>query len=525
MAEITYEQAMQGLKAASDAGDAKAATHFAEIANSFRQTPSRDNAPISQEDAAKWGQTDSWWTNPTTPPEEGAFNRIATSGAVGLGVGAALGAPTGVGIIPGAVGGGITGLISGVSGEVARQYGAPEPVIVASELIGGGIPSAAKAVAQKGLSMFPSRGKSLASIADLGAQTNVEQNIASKSKDILFGKPSMKEGYTEGNALATQINLRKQLLGETDDTLGTIDSTKNVSEILRGRLYDNLKSLREQYSTVTSKTPATFDRFGLPASPATSSRTKVQNAFINSPEYAKLQYDIGVLKQEGGKLKGVDLNEMKTILMSEINKDPNVVKNSSQNILNLIQNGGIYQVATKGAEAETKTIINESVRNALKKRFDEYLERNLGQKDYSILKQAEAAEFTAKARDNIPSIVNAEFKGTKEMLNETLAALKNSPEGRKELAAGVFQHLRKFDDSKSILSEFAKSRSSLRQSGVFSDKQLDDITSKIKEYDKIKDSGLRFAKIQNAITFPLIGVLSSQVSSKQTSTPFGIEKL
>ena len=122
----------------------------------------------------------------------------------------------------------------------------------------------------------------------------------------------------------------------------------------------------------------------------------------------------------------------------------------------------------------------------------------------------------------IPLLLNAEFKGSNELLKETLSSIRNSPEARKEFAAATFQHLRKFDDSKTLLSEFSKNRAALRESGVMSDKQIDSITTNIKQFDKIKDKGLRFAKIRNAIAFPLIGVVASEGAGQSKSTPFGL---
>lgn len=80
----------------------------------------------------------SWLTSPTIPQDFSA-QRVGESVALGTGIGAALGAPTGVGIIPGAIGGAASGLVAGVTGEFARQAGAPESVILASEITGGSI--------------------------------------------------------------------------------------------------------------------------------------------------------------------------------------------------------------------------------------------------------------------------------------------------------------------------------------------------------------------------------------------------
>lgn len=457
----------------------------------------------------------SWWTSPTVPPSDSGLQRIGESTAIGAGIGAAVGAPTGVGIVPGAIGGGISGLFSGVAGEIARKQGAPEPVILASEFAGGSVPSILKNIAAKGLSSIPYRGKVLAGFFET---PQVEAKVSGLTKDILFGKKALPTGYNVDNSLETQTALRQQYLGESLDTLGDISPDKKVSDILREKLYSGLQSAREKEIVSATKTPVTRDVMGVVTGGGKTVITRDQNAFIRSPEYKGLMQDLTTL-EERDMLDGTSLASLKKILSEEFSTNPAVKEKASQDILNLIQNGGVYTVGKKGAELETKTKINEATRKVLKERFDAYLERNMGSKAYSNLKAAEAAEFTAQARDEIPMIIQSKFKYGSSEMNDVLNSIKNSPEGKQDFATAVMQHLRGFDTEKEMMSEFSRLRPALKEAGVFDNQQISTIYNKIKSYEKIKDTGMRFKNIQNAITFPLTGVLGSQGANSRKSNP------
>lgn len=459
----------------------------------------------------------SWWTSPTIPQDFSA-QRVGESVALGTGIGAALGAPTGVGVIPGAIGGAASGLVAGVTGEFARQAGAPESVILASEIAGGSLPQITKNIASKGLSAMPGRGKTLASFFET---PQVEQQIDSQLRTLMFGKPSIAVNYTRENSLAVQDELRQKLLGESLENLGQNEPTKKVSDIIRGQLYDGLKRLSEQKVTTVTTTPPKFNIFGMQTEGGKKVVEKAPNVFINSPEYKSLIEKMKDLKDRD-LLTNEQLGSLNKILAEELSKRPGVKEKASQDILNLIQNGGVFTVSKKGAEAETKTKIPEEARLILRDNFNSFLERNLGSQKYNILKQAEAAEFTAAARDEIPAILETGFRYGSPEMNAVLTSIKNSPEGRKDFANAVNQHLFNLTDEKKMLSEFNRLRPALIEANVFTPKEIAGIYTNIKSFGPIKDQALKLKKIQNAITFPLVGVGSAEMSNKPKSAPLDV---
>lgn len=337
----------------------------------------------------------------------------------------------------------------------------------------------------------------------------------------MFGKPSIAVNYTRENSLAVQDELRQKLLGESLENLGQNEPTKKVSDIIRGQLYDGLKKLSEEKVTTVTTTPPKFNIFGMQTEGGKKIVEKAPNVFINSPEYKTLIERMKDLK-ERDLLTNEQLGSLNKILAEELSKRPGVKEKAAQDILNLIQNGGVYTVAKKGAEAETKTKIPEEARLILRDNFNSFLERNLGSQKYNILKQAEAAEFTAAARDEIPAILETGFRYGSPEMNSVLSSIKNSPEGRKDFANAVNQHLFNIADDKKMLSEFNRLRPALIEANVFTPKEIAGIYTNIKSFASIKDQALKLKKIQNAITFPLIGVGSAEMSNKPKSAPLDV---
>lgn len=450
---------------------------------------------------------DSWFTSPTIP-QEFSGKRVLESTGYGAGIGAALGAPTGLGVVPGAVAGGFSGLASGIGGEFARMSGAPQSAILATEILSGGLPTLTKNILAKGLTAFPGRSKSLAQLFE---SPQVEREINTELRTMMFGKPKINVNYTTENTLATQENLRQNFLGETVETLGTTEPTKKVSDILRGRLYDTLKNLKDQSTIVIEETPARFDSLRMQIAPATSKVSKVPNVFINSPEYKQLSSQLIDLRKRN-LLTASEFKNLRTTLAEDLSTRPGVAENASQDILNLIQNGGVYTVQKKGGEAITQQKIPEEARKLLKEQFDNYLERTVGGKQYEILKQAEKAEFIAKARDEIPAILETGFKYGSAEMDEVLNSIKNSPEGRKDFSEAVMQHLYNIPDAKKMVSEFNRLRPALIESKVFTPKEVAGIYTKIKSFEPIKDQAVKRKQLQNAIVFPIIGAQSAEMA-------------
>lgn len=414
-------------------------------------------------------------TQPTTP-EEFSWRDVGTSAAMGAGLGTVIGGPAG-GVI-----GGITGGISGVAGEVAGTQGASPIGRFATELVAGGVPQVGVNLAQRFGASIRTR-----NLAKLFKEPELDQKANETAKTILFGKRQLPEGYTVANSDATQANLRRQYLGETDETMGAFAPGKKVSDILRDKLYTGLQTARDE-----------------------------NKAFLKSDEFKGLMEDLKDLRARD-MLDGTSLKSLTTILGEEMSNRPNVREKASQDILNLIQNGGVYTVAKKGAEVETKTKINEATRAALKKRFDEYLERNMGSKAYSELKAVEAAEFAAQARDEIPLILQSNFKYGSPEMDAVLSSIKNSPEGKKDFATAVMQHLRGFDEEAKILSEFSRLRPALKEAGVFSSEEISNIYKNIKSFEKVRDTATRINRVKNAVLFPLVGAVSSQTTNTKNN--------
>lgn len=413
-----------------------------------------------------------------TAPEEFSWKDVGTSAAMGAGLGTVIGGPAG-GVI-----GGITGGISGVAGEVAGTQGVSPIGRFAIELGAGGLPQFGINAAQRFGASIRTR-----NLAKLFKEPELDQKANETAKTILFGKRQLPEGYTVANSDATQANLRRQYLGETDETMGAFAPGKKVSDILRDKLYTGLQTARDENKT-----------------------------FLKSDEFKGLMEDLKDLRARD-MLDGTSLKSLTTILGEELSTRPNVRGKASQDILNLIQNGGVYTVAKKGAEVETKTKINEATRAALKKRFDEYLERNMGSKAYSELKTVEAAEFAAQARDEIPLILQSNFKYGSPEMEAVLSSIKNSPEGKKDFAVAVMQHLRGFDDEAKILSEFSRLRPALKEAGVFSSEEISNIYKNIKSFEKVRDTATRINRVKNAVLFPLVGATSAEVTNNKKANP------
>lgn len=416
-------------------------------------------------------------TQPTTP-EEFSWRDVGTSAAMGAGLG------TVVGGLPGTVIGGITGGISGVAGEIAGTQGVSPLGRFAVELGAGGLPQFGINVAQRFGASIRTR-----NLAKLFKEPELDQKANETAKTILFGKTVLPEGYSVKYQDDMQAALRRQYLGETDETMGAFAPGKKVSDILRDKLYTGLQTTRDE-----------------------------NKAFLKSDEFKALMEDIKDLRARD-MLDGTSLKSLTTILSEELSTRPNVREKASQDILNLIQHGGEYQVAKRGAEFETKTKINEATRLALKNRFDEYLERNMGSKAYSELKAVEAAEFVAKARDEIPAIIQSNFKYGSAEMNQVLESIKRSPEGKKDFALAVMQHLRSFDDEAKMLSEFSRLRAALKETGVMTPEEISNTYKNIEGFKSLRDKATRINRVKNAVLFPLVGAISSEASNTKKENP------
>jgi hypothetical protein len=445
-----------------------------------------------------------------TAPELFSWKDVGTSTAMGVGLGATFGG------IPGAAIGGVTGFTSGVAGEIMGTTGASPLNRFTAELVAGGIPQITTNLAQRFGTSIRTR-----NLAKLFKEPEIDQKANELAKTILFGNKQLPKGYTVENQDATQAALRKQFLGETDDTLGNFAPGKKVSDILREKLYTGLQATRDITTRSVTRTPVVRDVMGVPISGGQRVVSNNQNAFIRSPEYKLLLEDLEDLK-ESDELVGTSLKSLKTILNMELSTRPNVRENASQSILNLIQHGGVWELGKKGAEMETRTKINEATRTVLKKRFDEYLERNMGSKAYSELKAAEAAEFVAAARDEIPMILQTDFKYGSPQMNSVLDSIKRSPEGKKDFATAVIQHIRSFDDPVKMKSELNRLRAALKEAEVLSPQEISNIYKNIEGFKGLRDKATLINRMKNTIIFPLIGVAGSESANQRKAAPLDV---
>ena len=448
------------------------------------------------------------FTSPS-PEEEFSFKDVLASGAVGAGVGAVLGSPTLVGTGPAAAAGGFLGLTSGVAGEAARAAGwSPAAALTAETVAGLGTNVMAKG-AKEAIALVPNWTirQTVKSLPGGRVAENARKVVGEK----MFGKDRFNTFFTTENTEATQATLKKQLGLDDLTTIGE-NVNRKASSILRDQLYTGLKNLKGQTSRTREVTPATFDRFGLPVAPKKVTTKEVPNVFRTSPEYKKLEDDLDVLV-ENLYLSPKELRDLKKIVSNEISQKPGVQAEATSELFNLIQNGGLRQARSKGAQAETETLIPEKAREVLKKRFDDYLERNLGAKEYSILKGAERQEFIAEARDAMPTILNEGLNLTSKTFKDVIKTVKDSPEGKKDFMGMVNQHLNRQDTPEKMLSEWKRLSTGLRELDIISTKEAADIMKKVAELPKNVDALTRRKALQNLILFPAVAATGAELQS------------
>jgi hypothetical protein len=419
------------------------------------------------------------FTSPS-PEEEFSFKDVLASGVVGTGLGAALGSPTLVGTGPAAAAGGFLGLTSGVAGEAARAAGwSPAAALTAETVAGLGTNVMAKG-AKEAIALVPNWTIRQTVKSLPGGQ--VAENARKVVGEKMFGKDRYNLFNTTENSEATQQALKQQLFGQDVVSLG-VNADRKASDILREKLYSSTRNLKQS-----------------------------GNTFSTSPEYTALVDDARALMERGMMSKD-EFTNLQKILRLELSKNPKVEPFAQQDILNLIQNGGVYTVAKKGAEVETKTKIPEAAREKLKERFNEYLERNLGSKQYDVLKGAERQEFIAEARDAMPTLLNEGFKFGSPEFTKIINLVKQSPEGKKDLMGALNQHLNSIEDPQKMLKEWQRIAPGLRELGVLDRQGTADIMKKVAELPKNVDKLTLKKNLQNLILFPAVAATGAELQS------------
>lgn len=459
------------------------------------------------------------WETFTTPiePQEFSGKDVLTEGAIGAGIGAALGSPTLIGAPAGALTGGILGLTSGMAGEVSRAMGnTPATTLGLEALFGLGTQGIGLA-AKEATKLLPWKGRVLSAMLP----GNLEKNASKIVGERMFGKDTYGLLHTTENSEATQTALKNQIFGNDIDLL-TSNVDKKASDILREGYYNTLKELKDTTITTTEQIPATFSRFyNKEVTKPSIKVTKLPNVFSTSPEYKLLLDDVDTIAQRTNMSSG-EIRDMQQILRNELSKKPAIAETSQSDVLNLLQNGGVYTVAKKGGEAETKTKIPEEARKALVKRFDQYLERNVGEKQYSILKNAERQEFIAEARDAIPTLLDEGFRLGSPEFTKAISLIEQSPTGKQDVINAFNQHIKNLENPEDMKRAFVSIAPKLRALKIIDRKGTSDISQKIRATQKGTSDLVKAQTLKNILIFPTISTTTSEVIGNDRLNPFKV---
>jgi len=452
----------------------------------------------------------------TSQPEQPFdWGNVLTSGAVGAGIGSLVAGQTAGG---GAVAGGIAGLSSGVASEVFRSKGAPPLVTFAAEAGGGIVPVSIAKLGSKAIGAVNYRAGRLADLAlnENKKFTTEEIRATLRAKEQMFGKATFDGLYTSQHSDAEQYALKKEfgLVG---------NETQKASDVARQDFYAKIKGLKDNVEVTNPE--AGMVPYGTRAGDTLTSKPIV---FADSPEFKELQADLIALRQRGGLSDKGDLAHITQVAGLEKSANPRITPFSTKDMLNLIQNGGIYTASKKGAEAETKTKITEASRKALESRFDEFLQRNVGDAAYSTLKGIERREFQAAAKDSVTTLVDSKFRMGSEAYEQSLNNLKRSPEGKALLMQAVNQHFLKFGQEQAtktgkivgmestpqkLTAELHRLRPALVDSGILARSDFQAIQDKIKLLPKTIDSNKRNQIIATYLSRAMAGTAGAEVAN------------
>lgn len=442
-------------------------TNYVPIEQQVFDDPSVENL-ISRNPPSMGQKAWNWLTSPQDPQEPSLAN-IALSGVAGGVLGSeslGLGYGTGVGTIG--------GLFSGVAGEIARSQGASPLVTFTSELAAGGVPSAAIA-GKQALKAVSYRGGRAAELLP-----DSREALALKTaKEKLFGKNTVDVIYTTKNSDETQINLAKEYLPNT-----VLPSDKTVSSVFRENMYREIAGLKKPFEFEVMPTGGNLVPFGQKGA-FTPTKTIATDPilFSKSPQFKALQEDLLVLK-ERLKLSPKERANLNKLVMNDNHPNAQVQEKSIEDLVNLIQNGGSTVVSKIDGKPQTQQLIPEPAQEVLRKHFNDFLETNLGKREYDKLKAIEQAEGIAKARDTIPTLLDANFKFGSEEYKRIVGYIKQSPEGKEDFKKALLQHFSTFDNTKAMKTEFVRLRGAIEQSGILKREDLANLSQKINSFDR-----------------------------------------
>lgn len=413
--------------------------------------------PMSVEETLT--QPQSMWETLTSPtqPQPFSVGNIAKDVAIGAGLGALYTGPTaGAGAIMGAG----AGLAGGTLSELARATGQAPLTQVAAGAFGGEIPVVAKVSGKGVLKAFDwKKGRIAEEISDLSPKQSFE---ILKAKKDLYGDMLVGKLYTTEKSDIVQNEVR-QKFPEIE-----FKPNEKASTTLRQKLFDDVSK---------------------------------NNDFTKSPEYAELTRDIQISRELVEGSKG-DLPIITKIFNAQQSKFPEARERSTKSILNLVQSGGKFN--SKKGEAEK--LISDEAQQALKNRFEQYLERTVGSNSYQELKSVEALEFGALAEDAMNTLKQTNFKfADKGQQEQLLLSLKNSPTGGDTFKKSFTEYLGTLKDESAMKAAFNRMRPVMDDLNVLSRAQQEDVYKRVIEFEKTVAKNKKAQVTRDLLTGALVG--------------------
>lgn len=418
----------------------------------------------------------------------------------------------------GTIGGGVAGAASGLTGELLRSMGRSKAEVFTGELLGGFAEGAVKKLGSKAISIIDYKTGKAADL--MKSVSSDEERAILKAKEKVFG-PSTFEGlYSTKNSDALQNTLKSQL----QQSGVVVDDTMKASSIVRDSLYNDLKALKSEVTVSTQKVPAEYDSFGMLKTPERIVTKAQPNVFFNSPEFKELRETLTDLKIRDTKIvDDADIGYVFRKFKNELN--PKVpTKDAHQDIINMIQNGGVY--VAKDAPKDIKVSISSTTQDEVRKSFNKFLERNLGEQKYNILKNVEQQEIVAAARDSIGTIVDTQFKKLDVPYKNALENIAKSPEAKADFVKAVNQHFlqlgkittkggKEFGTEATLdglKKEFIRLQPSLEETGALTKPQLVELRQKL--YQIPKD--VKYEKIKQLFVDPFQSALAGTAAAELT---------
>lgn len=442
-----------------------------------------------------WDSIDEYLTKPGEPrPFSG------TNVGLGVAIGAPLAVASGVGV-PLALG---ASALSSATGEYMRSRGSSEGSALAGEMISGGLPALGKLAVPVVKAFRYGAGRLLET-----PTKTAEDKALLIAKQKMFGPDTFKVLSTTENSDATKAALAKEF------NLPDIGADEKVSSVLRKNLYEEIKGLTTKADYKVTPSKAGLVPYGTRAGD-TIEMTTTPTYFSKSPEFKELLDDLQALKQRD-RLSNKEFSSLMRIVSNDTSTNPKVAPEATKDLINLIQNGGTF--VREGVEQKR---ISEEAQKALRERFNNYLERNLGEEKYNVLKQAEKQEFIAEARDAIPTLLDNKFKLPKDDVDRIASLVSQTPEGKLDFVNAFNQHLKSFDNFDQMKNEFIRLRPMIEKAGVLKREELVGISDKINKLPKaVKKERLK-EMAYSLIMAPIAGTVGSETGQQvKKLNPFG----